>query len=886
VAVSAAPGGTATAGAPSAAGTQELELASAATMRAADVLDRLGSSEAGLSSSEAGRRLGIYGPNALASHGVSAWTVLARQLRSWLLALLLVATVVSAAVGDRTDALIIGAIMAMSIGLGFFNEYRSEKAVEALHSQIQHLAAVERDGVPVAVNVTKLVPGDVVHLKVGDVIPADLRLLEVHELECDEGVLTGESRRAEKTAEAQPATDSPLDLPSCAFMGTIVSGGDGRGVVVRTGSETAFGSIAKHLSEEQGQTAFQLGLQDYSKMLATVTAILAGSIFGINIAIGRSVLESALFSLSIAVGLTPQLLPAIVTVSLATGARELTKKRVIVKRLVSIEDLGNVQVLFTDKTGTLTQGHISFMQALDGAGNPDDEVRALGLSCSNKTGNELDRALWADPDAAESSAQPALDRLPFDHERQLESVLVDASHGRLLISKGAPEAVLARCATVPAEANETLDGLFAAGTRVVAVASRPFPADHLDKDAERDLSLDGFLCFSDPVKPDVRDSLARLARLGVAVKIVTGDNGQVAAHLCGEVGLDPGTVVTGQQLDTLDDKALVALLPTTTIFARVTPDQKSRIILAERALGSDVGFMGDGVNDAIALHQADVGISVDSAVDVAKDAADVVLLDKDLGVLADGVVEGRRIFSNTIKYVLMGTSSNFGNMFSAAGASLFLSFLPMLPTQILLNNLLYDVSEMTIPTDNVDEELLARPSKWDVRMIRRFMAFFGPISSVYDFITFAVMLRVFHAGPVLFHSGWFVESLTTQTLVVFVIRTRRFPFFKSRPSRPLLFTTLGCAAFGVALPYIPPLAHLFGFTPLPADFLGILVLMIATYLALAQVGVHIFFRPQGGRSLSRDLTRIERRVMRRASRWGHWPHRDTPPTAPLPRPTG
>ena len=338
----------------------------------------------------------------------------------------------------------------------------------------------------------------------------------------------------------------------------------------------------------------------------------------------------------------------------------------------------------------------------------------------------------------------------------------------------------------------------------------------------------------------MKESLARLDRLGVTVKIVTGDNGQVAAHLCHQVGLEAGKVVTGPELATMDDAALLNLLPQTTIFARVSPEQKSRIILAQRSLGADVGFLGDGVNDAIALHDADVGISVDSAADVAKDAADVVLLDKDLGIIADGVVEGRRIFANTIKYVLMGTSSNFGNMFSAAGASLFLSFPPMVPTQILLNNLLYDVSEMTIPTDNVDEELLARPAQWDIGLIRRFMAFFGPISSVYDFLTFAVMLRVFDAGPSLFQSGWFVESLTTQTLVIFVIRTRRVPFFKSRPSQPLLIATLGCAALGVAIPYIPPVAHLLGFEPLPASFLAVLAGMIITYLALAQLGVALF----------------------------------------------
>jgi Mg2+-importing ATPase len=851
---------------------QQLELAAAAALPVADALSKLGSSESGLSSVEAGRRLAVDGPNALLSHGVSALSVLVRQLRSYLLLLLLVAAVVSAVVGDRTEALIIGGIMLMSIGLSFLNEYRSERAVEALHSQIRHLAFVDRDGKPMEISVTEIVPGDIVHLRVGDVVPADLRLLEAHELECDESVLTGESQVAAKTAEAHPPGESSLDLPSCAFMGTVVRAGDGRGLVVSTGSRTAFGAIALRLGERQTQTSFQHGLQEFSRLLATVTAVLAGSIFIINALLGRSLLQSALFALAIAVGLTPQLLPAIVTVSLATGARRLARREVIVKRLVCIEDLGNVQVLFTDKTGTLTEGHISFTQSLDRQGKPDDHVLSLGLACSDKTGNELDRALWAAPVATQngSAGWPTLDSLPFDHERQLASVLVDAPQGRLLIAKGAPEGVLARCAKVPGEAQATLDELFASGTRVVAVASRPVKLERLSHEDERDLSLDGFLCFTDPVKANVQESLARLARLGITVKIVTGDNGQVAAHLCSEVGLEPGKVVTGAEVAAMDDAALLKVLPQTTIFARVTPEQKSRIIRAERSLGADVGFLGDGVNDAIALHDADVGISVDSAADVAKDAADVVLLDKDLGIIADGVVEGRRIFANTIKYVLMGTSSNFGNMFSAAGASLFLSYLPMLPTQILLNNLLYDVSEMTIPTDNVDEELLARPSQWDIGLIRRFMAFFGPISSVYDFLTFGVMIWVFHVNATGFRSGWFVESLVTQTLVIFVIRTRRVPFLKSRPSAPLLAATLACAVLGVALPFIGPLARLLGFRPLPLLFLATLAGMIVTYLALAQLGVAIFFKPQGGRSLARALGRYERHISRRASRWNIW----------------
>ncbi len=864
-------------------GASQPDLASVAALPVTEALALLSSLETGLSAEEASRRLDLYGPNALRSRGVSVLSVLLRQVRSYLLGLLLIAAVVSAIVGDHTEALIIGAIMAMSIGLSFLNEYRSEKAVEALHSQIRHLAFVERDGQPIEINVTEIVPGDVVRLRVGDVVPADLRLLAAHALECDESVLTGESQLSDKTVDARPPGDSPLDLPSCAFMGTLVRGGNGRGLVVRTGPQTAFGAIALRLGERQGQTAFQQGLQAFSRLLATVTAVLAGSIFLINVALGRSVLQSALFALAIAVGLTPQLLPAIVTVSLATGARRLARRRVIVKRLVCIEDLGNVEVLFTDKTGTLTEGHISFSQSVDCHGTPDNRLLALGLACSDKAGNELDRALWTMAGSSpEDGGWATLDLLPFDHERQLASVLVDTPNGQLLIAKGAPEGILARCTTVQAEAHVTLDALFAAGVRVVAVASRAVTLKHLSGDDERGLSLDGFLCFTDSPKAGVRESLARLNRLGITAKIVTGDNGQVAAHLCRQVGLEPGTILTGAEIAAMDDAALVARLPDTTVFARVTPEQKSRIILAQRSLGADVGFLGDGVNDAIALHDADVGISVDSAADVAKDAADVVLLDKDLGIIADGVVEGRRIFANTIKYVLMGTSSNFGNMFSAAGASLFLSFLPMLPTQILLNNLLYDVSEMTIPTDNVDEELLARPSEWDIPLIRRFMAFFGPISSLYDFATFGVMLWVFDAGESLFQSGWFVESLTTQTLVIFVIRTRRVPFFKSRPSRPLLIATLGCAMLGVAIPYIEPLANLLGFRPLPLSFLAVLAVMIATYLVLAQVGVALFFKPQGGRSLARAIGRRERRIMRTAARWHLWRHSANgpwPPTA-------
>ena len=867
---------------PQAGGDEALDLRRAAAISVEDVLERLGTSAAGLSGDEAARRLALDGPNVLRSHGARPLEVLVRQLKSYLLLLLVGAAVVSAIVGDRTEAGIILAIVALSVGLGFVNEYRSEKAVEALHSRIRRRILVERDGRVAQLDVTELVRGDVVSLRVGDVVPGDLRLLEANGLECEESVLTGESAAAAKRVAPAPPGGSALELPSCAFMGTIVHSGSGRGVAVQTGTRTAFGEIALRLGERQEQTSFQKGLQDFSRLLATITAALAGSIFVLNALLGRSFLSSMLFALAIAVGLTPQLLPAIVTVSLATGARRLAQRSVVIKRLVAIEDLGNVDVLFTDKTGTLTEGQITFAKALDLAGRDDSELLELGLVCNEAVveggavvgGNELDQALWQAPDAAQAGADRwhKLAQAPFDHDRQIGSVLAEKPGGtRKLIAKGAPEEIFARCHAVPAEAQALLDQFYGRGERVVCLAVRDAgDATTLTPADEHDLEPLGFLCFTDRPKQDAAASLELLAKLGVTVKIVTGDSGKVAETVCAELGVPVGRTLTGVELEAMSDEALRVALPSTSIFARVTPDQKSRIIRAQRALGSDVGFLGDGVNDAIALHDADVGISVDSAVDVAKDAADVVLMTKDLGILAGGVVEGRRIFANTIKYVLMGTSSNFGNMFSAAGASLWLKFLPMLPTQILLNNLLYDVSELTIPTDNVDEELLARPSQWDIRFIRHFMAVFGPISSIYDFATFAVMIYLFNAGnnATLFRSGWFVESLATQTLVIFVIRTRRVPFFRSKPSKALLAATLACAVAGVVLPF-SPLAHLFGFKALPLAFLGVLALMVVTYLALVEVGKLFFFRrfKPSGRVLATPKPRHERKLHRRAAAW-------------------
>ena len=864
------------------AAPSRLDLAGAARMPAAEVLSTLGTSDSGLTAEDAHRRLESYGPNALHFHRVSWPATLARQFRNPLLLLLLVSAAVAGVTGDATDAVIIAAIVAISVFLSFFNEYRAETAAAALHDQIRHEAVVLRDGAQREVDTTEVVPGDIVQLSVGNLVPADMRLLDADELECDEAVLTGESEPAVKTAAAAPQASGD-DLPSCAFMGTVVHEGAGRGVVVATGAATAFGGIAAGLSEPEAASAFMKGLTSFSGFLVRVAGVLTAAIFIFNVVFHKPILEALLFSLSIAVGITPTLLPAIVTVSLATGSRALARRKVLVKRLVAIEDLGNIQLLFTDKTGTLTRGAVAFDRSLAPDGSESDAPLRFGLVCNEASlsgqgavgGNTLDQALWRAPGAQQLVQQgdgpgafKRLQRLPFDHERQRASVLVDGPHGRTVVTKGAPEAVLARCVDVPASAQSTLEALFSAGSRVVAVATRSDPGDTpLTSDGERDLHLAGFLTFNDPPKPDAGASIAKLRQLHVDVKIITGDNGTVAATVCRAIGLEPGRVLSGAGIEAMDDAALSTAIDATTVFARVTPEQKSRLINVARRRGTDVAFLGDGVNDAVALHHADVGISVESATDVAKDAADVVLLDKDLGVLAEGVMEGRRIFGNTIKYVLMATSSNFGNMFSAAVSSLFLTFLPMLPSQILLNNLLYDVGQLSIPTDRVDPEQLQRPAAWDIKFVRRFMVMFGPISSVFDFLTFFVMLGVLHAGVHLFRTGWFVESLATQTLVIYVIRTRRIPFLRSRPGALMAVLPLSCAVIGAVLPFTP-VATVLGFTPLPPVFFAILLGMIITYLVLVEVGKTFFYGAHPRPFLKLPTTprqRVERHISRRAA---------------------
>ena len=854
-----------------------IEVASAATPD--EVVASLGTRASGLTPPEVAARTDRFGPNAVQSHHAGVLSVLERQVSIPLLWLLGAAAVVSAFVGEGLDAMIIAFILSASVGLGFVNEYRAERAAAAMRDGIRHFVTAVRAGAPSEVEVTHLVPGDIVRLAVGSVVPADLRLLAASDLECDESILTGESIAAHKSVAAVGPGAALAELSSCLFMGTVVREGSAEAAVVAIGRDTQFGKIAVGLGEEHPQTEFQIGLTHFSGLLARVGGVLSVAIFVVNIVLGRSVIEAVLFSLAVAVGITPQLLPAVVSTSLATGSRRLAAKKVLVKRLVCIEDLGDIDVLFTDKTGTLTDGHISFQRAIDADATMDPTVLTLGLVCNEASpsgetavgGNALDVALWEAPGSTDLpiSHYERIDIAPFDHDRRCTSVLVDCDDTRILVVKGAPESILERCVGVTDQARRTLSTHFAAGHRVVAVATRTAadlttvtPAD------ERDLTLAGYLVFLDQPKPSAAGSIARLSALGITVKVVTGDNPVVAESVCRTLGLTPGATLTGSDLDRLDDAALSEAVPYTSIFARVSPEQKARIVHAQRRAGSAVAFLGDGVNDALALHHADVGISVDSAADVAKDAADIILLEQDLDVLADGVAEGRRIFANTIKYVLMGTSSNFGNMFSVTVAAAFLPFLPMLPFQILLNNLLYDSSQMTIPTDRVDEEQLARPSHWDIAFIRRFMVRFGPISSIFDFATFAVMLWAFHATAPEFRSGWFVESLATQTLIVFVIRTRRVPFFRSRPSRALLASVIAVVAVGVFLPQ-SPVNEALGFAPLPPAFFAVLAAFVVSYLLCVEVAKYYFFKvhaPTTRVSLRRDRAHHVQRI---AARWSH-----------------
>ena len=827
---------------------------------------RLDTTPTGLTTSEVVRRLSLYGPNDIAEPTRrQAWLQFLARFRSPLVIILLVASALSAASGDVTSFLIVVTIIAISTSLDFWQEFRAQTAVEALRRSVAVRAAVRRDGTTVAVTVDQLVPGDIVELAAGALIPADGRLINSRDLFVNEALLTGESYPAEKHAEnVQTAEDTPGGASNTVFAGTSVISGTAAVVICRTGRNTSLGGLARTLAEKPPATAFEVGIRRFGLLILRFTVLLVLFVLTVNLAFHRPALESLMFALALAVGLTPELLPMIITVTLARSAIELAKRKVVVKRLAAIHDLGAIDILCTDKTGTLTEAKMELVRVIDGRGT--ESPRALAYAYINsrfESGmkSPLDDAILARP--FDATAWRKIDEVPFDFERRRVSVLVEHAGERQLIIKGAPEDILrlsgryqnATGEEQPLDAEtrnafaKTFTSLGAEGYRALGVAIRRVDTAHNSAaiSDECELVFAGYAVFLDPPKASAGQTIQALCASGVAVKVLTGDNELVARHVFGEIGVPVTGVLSGEELNRISQEGLLGQLSRVNLFCRVNPQQKLRVLQALRRAGYVVGFMGDGINDAPALHAADVGISVDGAADVARDAADLILLEHDLSVVREAVMYGRRTVRNVAKYILMGASSNFGNMFSMAGAALFLPFLPMLPTQVLLNNLLYDTSQIAIPFDSVDSEDTAQPVRWNIRLIERFMLVFGPLSSIFDFLTFFVLLRIFGAGEALFHTGWFIESLATQVLVVFAIRTHR-PLFQSRPHTFLGSLAFGTIGIAVALPFTPAGAWL-GFVGPSALFFLYLAVAIVAYLALVEAAKFVFYRAYDQRRL-------------------------------------
>ena len=825
-----------------------------------DLLVQLQATPAGLTSAEAKERLRVHGPNSLVAE--SRFAPLFSFLRFFanpLVLILLGASAISIVLGDPVGGSIIIAIVLLSVIVNFYVEFQARHAVEDIRKQVATTAAVLRDGKELELPVAELVPGDIVRLNCGDLAPADARLLDSKDLHVRESALTGESLPVDKAAKDLPAGQHTLaDASNSIFLGTAVQTGLGTAVLVRTGKDTAFGEIAQRLAMRPPETEFGRGIRHFGLMITRVIMLLVLFVLLVNVAEHRSVLQSFLFAIALAVGMTPEMMPMIITITLAQGARRMARKKVLVKQLTAIEDFGSIEILCSDKTGTLTEGEIVLDRHVDVHGQDNEDVlRFVYLNSYFEAGikSPLDDAILKHehPAIAEYSK---VDEIPFDFNRKRLSVVVRRGGEDLLITKGEAESVLAICGTVVidgapqpfddgrrAEAAETFKKLSADGFRALGVAFRKVEKqDAYAVAAEQEMTLAGFAAFLDPPKEGISAVLDALNKNGVSVVIMTGDNQYVTQKVAHDVGLAIDRIVTGDQLDKMDDAALAYQAEHGAIFARVSPEQKNRVILGLKARGHVVGYIGDGINDAPSLHTADVGISVMNGVDVAKDAAKIILLEKDLEVLNEGVLEGRRCFANIMKYIIMSTSSNFGNMFSMAAASLFLPFMPMLPTQILLNNFLYDTSQVAVPGDNVDPTLVHKPKRWQIGFIRQFMTIIGPISSIYDFLTFGVLLWLFHAASnaPLFRTGWFVESLVTQTLVVFVIRTAGNPF-KSRPSGRLVIAVVAVSLAGTLLPYTP-LGVPLGFTPLPLSLLGAIALLTLTYMMLVQAVKTWFYR--------------------------------------------
>jgi len=814
----------------------------------------------GLTNQTAAERLARFGRNSLETRKqTTPIGLFLNQFKSPIVLILLFATIVSAFVQDWTDSAIILAIVVTSALLSFIQENQASSAAEKLKAQVTAKARVWRDGREITLPSAEVVPGDIVLLSAGSLIPGDGVVLEAKDFFVNQAVMTGETFPVEKTPGVVAESAALINRTNCVFMGTNVSSGSARVLIVDTGMRTAFGQITKRLTLHPPETEFERGIRKLGYLLTEVMSILVLVIFALNVFYQKPVLDSLLFSIALAVGLTPQLLPAIININLSRGSQKMAARGVIVRRLAAIENFGSMDILCTDKTGTLTLGVVNLDYAYDAEGKESTAVRrAAWLNAHFQTGmvNVLDEAVLASIKESEQSAVK-VDEIPYDFTRKRLSVIVNENGDRTMISKGALENILAICSKVEitgvvepltGERLEILRAHFAEwselGYRVLGVATKEIEEKQVYHLAdEADLTFRGFLLFMDPPKPDVKETIDSLSKLGVQLKIITGDNKLVARHTAEMIGIPTPKILTGAELDVLRDEALWQAAEHTDIFAEVDPNEKERIILALKKTGHVVGYMGDGINDAPSLHSADVGISVDNAVDVAKEAAEFVLLKHDLAVLLDGIMEGRKTFANTLKYVFMAVSANFGNMFSMAGASLFLSFIPMLPKQILLINFLTDFPEMTIAGDNVDEIFIQQPHKWDVAYIRRFMLVFGPLSSVFDFLTFGLLIWVLHAGEAQFHTGWFIESIMSAALVVFAVRTR-LPFQHSRPSRVMLLATLAVIVFTLLLPY-SPLAGIFELTPLPISNLLALTGIVALYFTCAEVTKRWFFKRFG-----------------------------------------
>jgi P-type Mg2+ transporter len=834
----------------------------------ADLLAEIDTTAKGLQSAEAAKRLVRYGPNTLrARKRTDTLSLLLGQFKSPIILILIVAAGVSLFLRDRVDAGIILGIVVVSGLLGFWQERGATDAVEKLLAIVQVKSAVLRDGRSIDIPVEEVVPGDIVLLDAGDVIPGDCLLLESNELFADEATLTGETYPVEKQPGVLPA-DTPLAKRSNSlFMGTHVVSGSATAVVVHTAKDTEFGQVSERLRLRSAETEFEHGVRRFGYFLLEVTLALVLVILAVNISLHRPLLDSFLFSMALAVGLTPQLLPAIISINLAHGAKRMAAEKVIVKRLAAIENLGSMNILCSDKTGTLTEGEVRLHAALDMEGKDSERVLLLAyLNAFFEAGfqNPIDAAIKSYREV-DVSGYERLAEAPYDFVRKRLSLLVHRDDARFMVTKGTLNNVLEVCtkAELPAanpggsddieasraQIQERYAALSAEGYRVLGVAYRDLPsASDISRDDEKDMTFLGFLAFADPPKEGIGETLRGLAELGVRVKMITGDNPLVAASVGRLVGLSGVEVLSGKELHELSDEALGARVSTVDVFADIEPNQKERIIQALRKAGNVVGYVGDGINDASALHAADVGISVNTAADVAKEAADFVLLEKDLAVLRQGVREGRRTFSNTLKYVFMATSANFGNMFSMAGASIFLSFLPLLPKQVLLTNLMTDFPEMTIASDNVDPEMVAIPRRWDIRFIRRFMLVFGLLSSVFDYATFGVLMLVFHADSGKFRTGWFTESVVSAALVVLVIRTRR-PVFRSVPSWKLLTATLLVAAAVIVIPFTPLRGPL-GFVRITGLTYAAIAAIVVVYVLAAEVAKWLFYRIESRREIA------------------------------------